>query len=383
MRAEFADYNDWRFYAVCSTQLPPVPFVSESPQHSSALPSTIVCFASVSLYTITNATLRYLGELGAPTDWTIACKETFAVGLLLPWIFFRLLQGRYRWQSKRLVFVLIGSGVICQIIGAQSHLHAYTLVGLVIAVPVIQCSQLLGAALFGYVMLGDAVSRTKKISIALLILALVLLCAARVVPEIVDFNAAAHAQHLYLYGGLCALTAGIAYSLHTTLIRFATRRYWKSGYGTWQSLRLYSWIGHNFSIDDTPEELATNPRTGKVRFYSPFPVTLVMLIITGVGMLYFGGHVLWTRGPAGLVDVPPIWWFWIFLAATTNLVGFFFQVQGLLMASASKMTLISASQIVILTLIGVLFFGEPMSLIIILGGICAVIGVGLTSTEKK
>jgi drug/metabolite transporter (DMT)-like permease len=345
---------------------------------SSPWPGTLVCVASMCMFTITNATLRYLGELGATTDWVIVIKESFAVFVLFPWILFRFFQGRYHWQSKRLVLVLIGSGIVCHIFGSQNHLYAYTLTGLVIAVPLIHASQILAAALLGYFFLKDYISRIKWASISLLLLSLGLLCTAEMLlPQAEDSK-----QQFYFLGGFLAVVAGCAYAIHAVLVRYVTNKYWKKDYTTWQTMRFYDWIGHDFSIMET--NLDREPAKNHTkRAYSPFPVTLVMVIINGVGMLYFGSSVIATRGVNGFVDVPSEWWFWIIFAAATNMIGFFFQVQGLLMVSAAKLTLITATQIIILTVLGILLFGEPMNLMIALGILCATLGVLLSTGERK
>lgn len=339
-----------------------------------------------------------MGELGAPPSWTLGVKESICFLAILPWAVFRLLQGRYRLQSKQLVLVIIFSAIICQVVGAQAHLSAYALVGLVIAVPVIQSGQLVGTATFGHFLLQDYVSRRKLIAIGLLLVALCLLCLARVLPqfwesatELAAENARiideTGSQHPYLFGGICAILAGAAYSFHASLVRYTMKRHWRENYRTWQALSVYDWIGHNFSTDipapsnSTVVDSSTSAKKQKI--YSPFPITLAMVLINGVGAIFFDGVVFVQRGLPGFYDVPPEWWFWIAIASLTNLIGFFFYVQGLLMTSAAKLSLLSASQIVVLTVLGVLWFNEPMNFMIGIGVAFAVLGVFLSSSEPK
>lgn len=378
------------------------------------------------LYAVTNGLLRYLGELGASAFWLLAVKESIAVACLLPWILFRLLQGRYRFQSKRLFFGLILGGIICEIIGAPLHLWAYAAVGLVVAVPMIQSTQMIAAAVFGRVFLKDAISSTKIFSIFMLILAVLILSCAQLIPSSKDSGAeknsaaappenanlsknmesepaSSHPSMLFL-GGLAAITAGIAYSVHTTVMRYSLKKYWDSKYETWGSIRVFRWIGYDFSMfyqaaetlesEKAAEESGimnslkkvrkTNPaRPLKKKVYSPFPITLIMFIILGIGAAYFSGTLYYQKGLDGFLDVPPECWFWVLVAGIVNLLGFFFQIQGLLLASAAKVSLISTAQIVILTITGILFFSEPINFMIVLGSLCAIIGVFFASKEAE
>ncbi|MGL6196427.1 MAG: EamA family transporter, partial [Thermoguttaceae bacterium] len=143
--------------------------------------------------------------------------------------------------------------------------------------------------------------------------------------------------------------------------------------------RVHDWVGHDFSTHTQ----VPSPYSDGGRVYSPFPITLIMIIVTGVGVVAFGGKILATRGFHGLFIAPePWWWYWVLLAGILNLMGFFFQVQGLLLASAAKMSLISASQIVILAVVGVLFFKEPMSILILIGVVLTITGVIFASKEN-
>jgi len=324
------------------------------------------------LYAVSNGSLRHLLDLQAPIDWCLAVKETVAVVLLAPWVLFRLVRRRYRFQSKRLFLILIVASLICQVIGSQNQLVAYALVGLVIAVPSLQACLLISTALIGKYYLNDSISRSQWGAIALLLFAVLLLSlgkstdsATAAVGSVSTFRT--------LQGVGAAVVAALAYAVYFNSLRYLLRKHRSHSLGAWESIKFHNWIGHDY---------ATKPEAREHR-YSPFPVTLLMIVVTGVGMLYYGGLIFATRGANGFTSVPKECWFWILLSGTANATGFFFQVQALLLASAAKVSLIAAFQIVIFAILGILFFGEPMNILISLGVVLAIVGVFFSSQEAE
>ena len=329
--------------------------------------STWLSLVSMLLYTVSNASLRHLGELQAPIAWCLAIKETVAVALLAPWVLYRLVQGRYRFQSIRLFWLLVAASLICQAVGSHNHLLAYALVGLVIAVPALQSSQLIATALIGKYVLNDSISRAQCCAMGLLLIAVLLLSLGKSTDSAASLPGGGSALRT-LQGVAAAMVAALAYAVYFNILRYLLRQHRSSSLGVWETLKIHDWTGH---------DLATEPGTPERR-YSPVPVTLLMIVVTGVGVMYYGGLILATQGFAGFTDVPQECWFWVLLSGLTNLTGFFFQVQALLLASAAKMSLIAAFQIVIFAILGILFFGEPMNLLIALGVVLAIVGVFFT-----
>ena len=332
--------------------------------------STWVSLVSMLLYTVANASLRHLGDLQAPIDWCLAVKETIAVVLLAPWVLYRLVHRRYRFQSKQLFLILVVASLICQVIGAQNHLLAYALVGLVIAVPTLQAAQLIATALIGKYGLNDPISRSQWGAMALLFAAVLLLSLGKSTDSAT--TAAENSSTIRTLQGVgSAVLAALAYAFYANALRYLLRKHRTLTQNPWESINIRKWIGHDLAAQKPKE-----------RQYSPFPITLVMIVVTGVGMVYFGSVILATRGVSGFANVPKECWFWIGLAGITNLTGFFFQVQALLLASATKMSLIAAFQIVIFAFLGILFFGEPMNILIAVGVVLAIVGVFFSSKSE-
>ena len=327
--------------------------------------STWVSLVSMLLYTVSNASLRHLGDLQAPIEWSLAVKETVAVVLLAPWVLFRLVRRRYRFQSTRLFLILIVASLICQVIGSQHQLLAYALVGLVIAVPTLQACQLTATALIGKYALKDSISRSQWGAMALLLVAVLLLSLGKSTDPAPGLIESSSTIRTFQGIGAAALAA-FAYAVYFNAIRYLMRRHRCHSLGAWESINIRNWTGHELTS-----------RKSQERQYSPFPVTLLMIVVTGVGVLYYGPVVFIRQGFEGFTNVPKECWFWILLSGITNLVGFFFQVQALLLASATKMSLIAAFQIVIFAFLGILFFGESMNPLIAIGVILAIVGVFL------
>jgi len=333
--------------------------------------STWVSLVSMLLYTVSNASLRHLGDLGAPIEWCLTIKETVAVVLLAPWVLFRLVRGRYRFQSKRLFLILIVASLICQVIGAQNQLLSYAMVGLVIAVPTLQAGQLISTALIGKYALKDSISRSQWGAMGLLLVAVLLLSLGKSTDSVPDL-AESGSKIRTLQGIGAAVLAALAYAVYFNALRYLLSRHRTLSPNAWESIKIHDWIGHDFATHQTQEHR-----------YAPFPVTLLMIVVTGVGVLYYGPLIFMTRGFEGFTDVPKECWFWVSLSGIANMTGFFFQVQALLLASAMKMSLIAAFQIVIFAFLGILFFGESMNLLIAIGVVFAIIGVFFSSQDVK
>jgi drug/metabolite transporter (DMT)-like permease len=160
---------------------------------------------------------------------------------------------------------------------------------------------------------------------------------------------------LFLLVAAGAIFAGIAYSVYILMIRYAIRKFWKDENSTWLSFSFNQWIGYDYV-----------KQPGK-RIYAPFPVTLMMAIVLAVGIVIFGLFLYGKHGVIGFYDVPRVAWYCILISGTSNMAGFFFQIQGLRMTSAVQASLISVSQMLVLSLIGYLFFYEAINVLVMIG----------------
>ncbi len=335
---------------------------------------TFLIILSTSFYTMSNAVLRLLTDMKVDLDWFLFFKESIGLVLLLPWILFRLFQGRYRWVSKRLLFGVAIAAVICELIGARLHMVGFAVLGLVIAVPIVQSSTMLGTALLGQRFLGDKISHRRKTAMGILIVSVIVLSVGKEIAELTVEQSEKHSVTsvgVFLWGAAGTIVAGIAYSVYIVILRSIGRRFWKSDDSVWLSFQFSQWVGYDF------------PQDPPKRLYSPTPVTLMMSIVLVVGMIVFGSFLMLKKGVAGFTDTPPLAWKLILIPGVCNMIGFFFQVQGLRLTSAVQASLIAVSQIVVLSLIGIYFFGEQTNWLVWLGLTLTAYGVILSAKPES
>ena len=331
---------------------------------------TALIFLSTSFYSASNVALRMLTERGIDIDWFLCFKEVVGVTVLLPWVLFRLFQGRYRWVSKSLLFYIVIAAVFCQLIGARLHMLGFAVLGLVIAVPIVQSSMMLGSAYLGRYFLGDPLSRRRKIAMAILIAAVVLLSIGKELTALAS-DKPETSVGLFLQVAAGTVVAGIAYSIYVVMLRHAGRRFWQTDDSAWAAFSFSQWVGSDF------------PNNSPKRLYSPMPVTLMMLVVLCVGVVTFGSCLYLRKGLEGFTNVPPIAWQLIPITGLCNMIGFFFQLHGLRLTSAVQASLIAVSQILVLSLIGMIFFDEPTNTLVWIGLTLTAYGVVLSAKPER
>jgi drug/metabolite transporter (DMT)-like permease len=275
----------------------------------------------------------------------------------------------------RLVLLIIIAAIVCQLIGAQLHVLGFAIIGLIITAPLVQSATLLGVAIIGYFIFGESLSRWRKIAIAVLIVAMTVLSIGKaLVAEPQDESTVS--AGLFLLVALGTIVAGIAYSVYIVMMRYVMRQHWKDDNSARLSFKFRHWIGH----DRNPVKLPGQPGE---KFYAPFPVTLAMVIVLAVGMVIFGTILYSKQGVAGFYTAPDFAWRFMLISGVCNLLGFFFQLQGLRMTSAVQASLIAVSQILLLSLVGYWFFAEAINVIVMIGLGLTVYGVFMSAKPER
>ncbi|MDR3181315.1 MAG: DMT family transporter [Planctomycetaceae bacterium] len=332
---------------------------------------TVFALLSTTFYGVSNVVMRYLADCRVDLDWILCYKEIIGLSLLIPWLLFRLFQGRLLYISKRLIVYVIIASIICELIGSHLQLLGYAVIGLIIAVPLIQSATLLGVAILGYTILGDPLSRRRKIAVGILIAAVTILSVGKAMTgrEAEVFVSPPPLVMIAVAAG--AFLAGVSFSVYIIILRYVIRRYWKDEHSPRQSFSLYRWVGYDYAA-----------KSG-TRYYSPFPVTLMMAIVFAVGIVIFSSFLYAKSGPAGFYNVPAAAWYLILLSGITNAAGFFFQIQGLRMTTAVQASLVAVCQIVMLSFIGYLFFNEAVNVLVIFGLVLTSYGVIMSAKPEK
>jgi drug/metabolite transporter (DMT)-like permease len=373
---------------------------------------TVFIFLSTFFYGVSNATIRLLTGYEVDFDWILFYKELLGFLILLPWVIFRLFQGRFSRISRRLIIYVVIAAVICEFIGAHLQVLGYAVIGLVITVPLIQSSTLIGVALLGRYFFGEDISVRRWYAIGVLIVSVFALSVGK---ELTVQGGAGRGGLLFIIFVLGAVVAGVAYSVYVVLLRYTVRKYWDDNGGVWQSFQFTKWAGFDLpqresmlnnaslnngnldsanldsaNLDNADLDNANLDRSslggvsgGVVCCYAPFPVTLMMLIILGVGVLIFGLCIFVKSGVVGFYDVPFGVWYIIPVAGLSNVVGFFCQIQGLKMTSAVQASLIGVSQMILLSVVGFIYFRESVNFVVVSGLILTAYGVIISAKPEN
>jgi drug/metabolite transporter (DMT)-like permease len=340
---------------------------------------TVFTFLSTLFYAVSNAVVRYLTAHDVDIDWILFFKETIGFSILVPWLLFRLGQGRFQYISRRLILHVVFAAVFCQLIGARLHMLGFAVIGLIIAVPLIQSSTLLSVALIGHFVLGDPLSQRRKIAMTILIVAITFVS----IGKGLTVTNQPSAEHTVSAGYSLLVAAGtvvtgIAYAVYIIMLRRVIRQYWKDENSARLSFKFRHWVGHDHA-----------QLPGK-RFYSPFPVTFTMSIVFAVGTVIFGTFLYGKYGITGFYSVPNLTGIsahvarsCILISGISNAIGFFFQVQGLRMTSAVQASFIAVSQMLLLSLIGYLYFDEAINMVVMIGLGLIVYGVFMSAKPER
>ena len=295
---------------------------------------TIICIASMAFYSCSNIILRELTGMRLDPRWILCIKECVCVSCVLPVILVLNLLGRYRWPHWKWVLCIVIGGTICEAVGAQLQLWAYTVVGIIITIPLIQSANLVCAVVIGYIFLREKIFFRGYLAVSILILSMICLVFGPS-PDVVESTT------WLIIGGLAAIIAGSAYAIHVVFIRYASES-------------------------------------------REMPISLIMVIVTGIGVLVFGGPLLAEHGFSGFYEgIPRSAWSLTLASGVANMIGFYFQVLGLRYTILARAQLIAAAQIVIITVVGVLYFGEIANTLVWIGVTLTIIGVLVISKPDE
>ena len=230
-------------------------------------------------------------------------------------------------------------------VGSIPHLLAYAAIGIAIATVVIQASQLIFSSIVGAVWLKERISVSKFVALALLIVAVALLGFS-------DTNGgqiAGKDMRLGLGIFLSALTA-LGYAGQLSIMRRVIR-------------------------DEEPDgrEKSEAERV---------PTSFVMVAVVGVGVVDCGALLTLQEGFRVWIEPPAACWKIVLTAGVANMLGFFFQIEGLRRLYVLKQTLVATAQTATLCLLGIFLFGEPFGWTTGLGIALVIAGVVVSGFSK-
>lgn len=312
------------------------------------------CYAlcSALCYTVSLASMRGLTNCDVSPYWSLAVKELTCVACVCPVILYLWLRGKYRFPKWRVFWILVVAGLSCEAVGSIQHLNAYAFIGLALATPLIQASQLILSSVVGAVFLKESVSRSKFVALCLLIVAVFLLSQSGSSGEI------AGKQMRLGLGIVCTVVTALGYCGQLSFMRSVLRT-------------------------ETPGDVQKKETQALTKEdYVRTPTTLVMVTVTGVGVVVCGLLFTLQQGFHAWLEPSAESWRYVITAGFANMFGFFCQIESLRRLYVLKQTLVATMQTATLCLLGVVMFGEAFGLVTGIGLALVLAGVVISGMSK-
>jgi drug/metabolite transporter (DMT)-like permease len=259
--------------------------------------------------------------------------------LIGPWLLVRAARGQRVFPPRKVIGILLLGALATQVLGNPIFQWSLGVVGISLAVPILLGTIIVGSAVLSRVFLGEMMSRSLAMSVAVLLAAIGLLAlAANQSAPVSAISDAAVSQAggrawIMMAGVAGVLVAGLAFSTLGVVIRYG------------------------------------------VRGVSPPSTTTVIVGVTGV--LVLGGMSLGSLGWQGMLATPPSALGVMIAAGVCNATAFICLTMALQLISVVRVNAIGSSQCALAALAGVLLFNEPLSLALIGGLVLTVGGLSL------
>lgn len=305
------------------------------PQSARGTPSLLgaaFCASAALLYALTNICLR---RLAIDTDpmWSICVKETVSTVIVGPLLIYFGLRGMRLIPDRRLLVRILLVGLITQLAGNVPVLWALGVVGLAITIPVVVGVTLVASALLGHVFLGERVDGRSASAVGVLIVAVVLLSlgAGQTNQAVAGQTGARIGPAWVCLAVGAACMAGCAFALLSIMIRTSVTR--------------------------------------------SVPPSVVVFLITGMGLVCLGPLSLWHLGLEGILATRAADLQTMLLAGVLNLAAFASITKGLQLTTIVHANVLSASQTALAAITGLLIFREPPNPAMLLGVTLTVAGI--------
>ena len=296
------------------------------------------CLGSSLCYTLAFFLVRCLAERVNP-DWILCVRESVGVLAAVPVILFLAIRRKFSWPPLKVIAALLIAGFFCEFLGARMRIWSYAVLGLVLANPLIQISTILETLLLGAIFLHEKVSLKKAVAFAVLTAAIAFIAFSHtgMKPLLKDSFLSAHVG----WGVALALLTGLGHTLFYLIMRKISKK-------------------------------------GKADVRPEVPLSLSLFLICLVGAVTGGGFFFAGEGRDAFTAVPADCWALALASGICVTVAFLLLNLGLRYASASKVTMIAVSQLVLLTLLGRFVLHEPTNILVWLGLCLACVGILLT-----
>lgn len=303
----------------------------------------LFCSLSAVSYTLMNICMKQLAALQTDPTWATCNRELVTAVVLGPWLLWDVLRGRQLISSWRAIGAIALVGLAVQVLGNQSAQWAMGVVGLAINIPVIYGTMLVACAVLGWLVLREHVALRSLGAIALVLVALVLLGVGAAASA---GTAAAQSTLPRLTIVLLAVLAGMLAGAVFALLSITIRR------------------------------SVTGQTRGEV----------MMFVITAISAVSLAPISLWRLGPGVLPSTSAAQWGWMSAAGLANLLGFLFITLGLARTTVVHANVLSASQVAMAAVAGIVLFGEAVTPWLVLGvalTICGIVLVDHAGAPRK
>jgi drug/metabolite transporter, DME family len=303
---------------------------------------TACCIMAAVCYTIGSICMRQVSALGCDPSWAVCVKESITVLVIGPCLIYRAVRGLRVFPPLKILFILILAGLVDQLLGNLAWQYAVGIVGLAVTVPAAFGVMITGSAIFGRFILGERVTPRSMVAIGLLLASLILLSlGAESAGEVMAKSShasiadpgAASASLLVAEAVVVAGVAGAAFALLSIAIR------------------------HTMNADAQQSTL--------------------MFIITGIGVITLGPISIHRLGLEGLMSTTGEQLAWMVAAGFFNLLGFIGFTKGLHLTTVVRANVLSASQVAMAAVAGILLFQESPNLWLLLGVALTLSGIFL------
>jgi drug/metabolite transporter (DMT)-like permease len=296
---------------------------------------TLCGLASAFIYTAANSFLRSVKD--CDPAWVSAIKAVPTVVFMTPWLVAMIARGQKVLPAWRITSMIFVAGLVGQIVGNTSFQWALGEIGVALTVPLSLGGMIVSAAILGRIFLHEPVTPRAAISLAILLLAIVVLSlGARDARVSVVKTAAAP---LEVAAGVAAgCLAGFAYSVLNVVIRYAVLR------------------------------------------GMPLPTTL---FIVAAGGLLSLSTIAWSRiGTDGMLATAPRDLTLMLLAGVCNTLAFLALTKSLQLTSVVYVNALNATQAALAALAGVLIFQEALSPWLIQGVLLTILGLAILTRSR-
>ncbi len=291
------------------------------------------CAVSASAYTLGNICMRQLTVLHCDPIWAVFNRELVTSAAIVPWLILAAVRRQPSFPTKSMLWRLLLVGLLVEMVGNLAVQWAFGVVGLAITIPAVYGVMVTGGALLGFILLGERVSRRSFSSIALLVIALVLLGVGAEAAGRSDTatKMLSGSPTSLILGVLAGGLAGATFALLSATVRHSMNQ---------------------------------NARPMAVAFLIPM-----------MGVVSLGPLVVWRSGFEPFLTTP---WQQVCLmlaAGVFNLVGFLSLVYALRHITVAHANIVNASQVAMASLAGVAIFHEPPNVWLAAGCLLTIVGI--------